>query len=76
MILDVKETFRRKSHVQVYLKLDILYCIVFLQEISIFYKSFPTPGYYVTVCVNTTLDICATYPTRLKSTASAFVAAL
>ena len=33
-------------------------------------------GYYVTVRVNTSLDICATYPTRLKSTASAFVAAL
>ena len=61
---------------QVYLRLVILYCIVFLEEISICFTNYFLPQYYAIVCVSTSLDICVAYPTRLKSTASAFVAAL
>ena len=43
MILDVKETFRRNRMYQVHLKLDILCCIVFPEEISIFFAKYFLP---------------------------------
>ena len=61
MILDVKETFRQKSHGPSVFETRyfMFYCISW-RNIYIFCKLFPTPGYYAIVCVSTSLDIGAT----------------
>ena len=51
MILYVKETFSRNRMYQVYLKLDVLCCIVFLEEISIFFANYFVPQDTIVVSV-------------------------